>query len=468
VASKAALAVEWPVYRPKNWGLRNRRRRALPRPWYGLDTERDSKTGEFVCGWIYGDSGAYRFSGFDDLPGSGLFWVYNLGYDIEGMLRDLGVAEGWAARQDGASFSLFGEDCVYYHGKRFELGGRLFLDASAFFGRVPLAKLGAKGGVDASQMDLLRYCDDLEYQRSVDEYCIQDARIVYGIMNDLERTVGKYGVSLGSTPGATAKKFLGGVLPDFPEVVWKTHREFLKSYCGGRFEIVKRGVFDGVRQYDISSAYPYALTKCPFLSQKAYSRVVNRKTEDALYGSYYCDFDMGDFYLGLAPVWRNGIRVYSSKEYGVWLTRPEVLWLEDRGFNVKVRYGTEIYDSAADNSWERVIVGLYEDKSNAVDAFGKWGPKILMNTQYGILIQLVRKAGRWAPLGLVENPVDFAGRLAYEAPPKAFEAGAKYAPVYASNLTSIVRLMVLDAASSDNFTSSSKPCNSAGKSLSVP
>jgi hypothetical protein len=433
------------VRKPRRWGEAVKRKRCLPRPWSGLDTERDSSTGEFVCGWTVGDTGVKRFGTLRDLE-RGLYWVYNLAYDIEGMLRDLGIEEGWAARQDGASFELDGLTCVYYHGKRFEYGDLLFLDASAFFGRVPLRKLGAKGGVDASKMSLVRYCDDLEYQREVDSYCIQDSRIVYDAMNRLDLTVQQYGLSLGSTPGATAKRFLGTVVDSFPSVVWKTQRDFLKSYGGGRFELVKRGVFHDVRQYDISSAYPWALTKCPFLTGTAYARTVRRVTDSALYGSYFCDFDMGDFYLGLGPVWKNGIRVYSSQENGAWLARPEVLWLQEHGFSVDVRFGTEIYDSNASDSWARCITGLYDDKSCAVDDFGKWGPKILMNTQYGVLIQLVRRAGKWAPIPLVENPVDFAGSLAYEAPPNEFEAGQRYAPVYAGHLTSLVRVRILDAA----------------------
>jgi hypothetical protein len=44
------------------------------------------------------------------------------------------------------------------------------------------------------------------------------------------------------------------------------------------------------------------------------------------------------------------------------------------------------------------------------------------------------------------NPVDFAGHLALEAPPKCLEGGKNYAPIYAGNLTSLVRTRLLDGA----------------------
>lgn len=442
MVSKAKKAIEWDVYRPRNWGT-PAGHRAMPEPWYGLDTERDAKTGELVCAWIVGKD-CKRIEHFNDGP-PGTYWVYNLAYDMEGMLRDLEDNNAWAARADGAPFLLGDGEAVYYHGKRFdyrdEKGKWIFLEASSYNGRRPLKTLGAKGGVDASKMNLERYLSDPEYKERVDSYCIQDARIVYQWIRKLDKELQTMGVHIGSTPGATARRFLGR-MPAFPRVIWKTHKPFLQSYCGGRFEVCKRGVLHEVKQYDLVSAYPWALSKCPWLTENAKHRMVRRMTDDALYGSYLVSFEYDD-YLGIAPQWRGGVRVYSTAEESVWITRPELEYLHNVGADYNVIRGVEIYDEEATDLWSEVIGELFEAKQSG--EYG-WGPKIVLNSQYGILIQLVRKSGRWVPVGEATNPVDFAGILELEAPPEAFEGGKYYAPVYAGHLTAMVRVRILEAA----------------------
>lgn len=133
IASKSEQAINWPVYQPRNWGIPTKAR-ALPKPWFGLDTERNTQPGflpdgstaipgEFVCGWAVGES-LKQFTRLEDLD-PGTYWIWNLAYDIEGMLRDLGVEEAWAARQDGAKFELLGllRGGLLCHGFTFPLAG---------------------------------------------------------------------------------------------------------------------------------------------------------------------------------------------------------------------------------------------------------------------------------------------------------------------------------------------------------
>ena len=453
--SKSQLALEWPVYQPRGWGAPVKSK-PLPKPWYGLDTERDSKSGEFVCGWIVGND-VKRFDRLLDLE-SGTYWVWNLAYDIEGLLRDYRIAEAWAAKTDGAAFDILGGTAVYYHGKRFSWRGNgkklTFIEASSFFGRQPLSAIGAKEKIDASKMSLQMYRGNEEYtrldgtkgkyQEDVDSYCIQDARIVYDAILTLSGGLSKLGVDIGGTPGATARRFLARLGP-FPNVLWQTHKPFLRSYCGGRFEVTKRGVLHDVKQYDLVSAYPWALAECPWLTQTAYHRQGRRYSDDALYGTYEVSFDYDD-YLGVAPRWKKGIRVYSKREESTWLTRPEVKWLLDRGANVHVWRSVEVWDENATSLWRDVITELFDLKKKTKTAADKgWGAKIILNSQYGVLIQLVRKSGKWVDVGIAQNPVDFAGTLALEEPPKAFEGGKYFAPVYAGNLTALTRVRLLDA-----------------------
>jgi DNA polymerase family B len=444
--SKAQLAIEWPVFQPRGWGVPTKAK-PLMRPWYGLDTERDAKTGEFVCGWAVGET-TYRFNRLTDLQ-PGTYWVWNLAYDIEGMLRDLRIPEAWAAKSDGAAFPFLDGVACYYHGKRFDYkskAGKLnFLEASSFFGRRPLSAIGAKENMDASTMSLARYSTEPAYANAVDSYCIQDARIVYDAMGTVDKSLGLLGVTMGSTPGGTARRFLAKLGP-FPKLLWQTHKPFLRSYCGGRFEVTKRGVLHDVKQYDLVSAYPWALSKCPWLTESAWFKQTRRFSPNALYGTYDVGFNY-DNYLGVAPRWRGGVRVYSKKEESTWLTRPEVEYLLKRGVDVQIHRGLEVFDENATDLWRQVIYPLFAQKQASKNAFDKgWGPKIVLNSQYGILIQLVRKSGNWVEMGKAVNPVAFAGFLEYEAAPKEFEGGKYYAPLYAGNLTALTRVRLLEAA----------------------
>jgi hypothetical protein len=444
--SKSQLALEWPVFQPRGWG-KPTAGRELPKPWFGLDTERDAKTGVFVCGWCVGET-TFRFAGLRDFP-SGTYWIWNLAYDIEGLLRDLRLEEAWAARADGAAFEILGGTATYYHGKRFSWRGNgkkiTFIEASSFFGRQPLSAIGAKENIDASQMSLTRYQTDAQYCADVDKYCQQDARIVYEAIQTLSSGLKELHVDIGGTPGATARRFLATLGP-FPAILWQTHKAFLRSYCGGRFEVTKRGVIPDVKQYDLVSAYPWALSQCPWLTDTAYSRQTRRYSPDALYGTYEVSFHY-DNYLGVAPRWRQGIRVYSKRENSTWLTRPELEWLMERGANVHIYRGVEVWDQNATPLWKNVISELFALKKKNKTAPDKgWGAKIVLNSQYGVLIQLVRKSGKWVPISQAQNPVDFAGTLALEEPPKAFEGGKYFAPLYAGNLTGLTRCRILDAA----------------------
>jgi hypothetical protein len=445
--SKSELAIKWPVYRPRAWGKPSRQR-ALPGPWFGLDTERDAKTGEFVCGWAVGER-THQFRKFTDLP-DGTYWVWNHAYDIEGMLRDLRIEEAWAAKEDGSPFELFEGVAVYYHGKRFDWktpDRKLsFVEASSFFGKCPLKDIGAKEGVVASEMSLAEYKRNPEYRGKVDSYCQQDARIVYNAVQDLNMGVRTLGVELGSTPGATARRFLAR-LGQFPDILWQTHKHFIRSYCGGRFEVTKRGILHNVNQYDIVSAYPWALAQCPWLTPTAFQRWGKRFSDAALYGTYRVKFRFDD-YLGVAPRWRQNIRVYTKAQEETWLARPEVEWLINHGADLEILRGLEVFDPSATNLWEQTIMELFAMKKKGKKNPEGLGAKIILNSQYGVLIQLVRRAGEWVPRGQAKNAVDFAGMLELEEAPKELEGGKYYAPLYAANLTALTRIKLLDAARS--------------------
>ena len=430
------------------------------------------------------------------------------------MVADLGKEEGWAMREDGTRFKLGEASCIYYEGKRFEWkdhdGRRIFLEASSFFNRIPLkeaaktlcicacdgcrkhgkepkryqhcgeseATCPMKDPVDASKMSLSKYESDKRYRETVDKYCAKDARLVYRLMEFLRKGFADLGtqmngtpIDIGGTPGATARRLLRD-MPPFPKVVWTTQKAFLETYCGGRFEITRRGVFHDAKQYDKVSAYPWALANCPMLSPAATHEFTRRLSDNALYGAYEVEFSTDD-YFGLMPGWRGNTRVYSAREKRGWLCRPELEWLQRKGYDYKIHRGIEVFDESPTDGWRELVLPIFCAKDGhtwtcptlvRADAECKCDPderkkrkgqplglgaKVGVNSLYGILIQLILKGGIWkniADLQEGENVTDFAGLLAYVGGPKAYDAGQFYAPVYSATLTSMVRVDLLDTA----------------------
>lgn len=497
--SKTREAQNLPVFQPRNWGKPSRGK-PLPRPWWGLDTERDAKTGEFVCGWISNESQSHPFRTFTDLQ-PGVYWVWNVGYDLEAMMRDLGQEEGWAMRKDGSTFRVLDAQCVYYQGKRFEWrdhrGKLIFLEASSFFNRIGLkdaaktlceckcegctkhakqplvfqhcgrdeATCPMKDPVDASKMSLAKFKRDPTYRKTVDKYCAKDARIAYRLMTYLDRGFKSLSVDIGGTPGSTARRFLTN-MPAFPKIIFQTHRPFLNAYCGGRFEIVKRGFFHDAKQYDIVSAYPWALAQCPMLTNHATQSFAKRMSDESLYGAYEISFKT-DEYLGIAPAFRGNTRVYSKEQEKAWITKPELSWLQSNGYDYKIHRGVEVFDEAATDDWRKLVVPLFNKKDGHIDACPVYendkctcgkklkgmpislGAKVGVNSMYGILIQLIKKGGEWIDISELTEDMkaeDFAGSQVYVGGPKAFEGGQFYAPVYSASLTAMVRVGLLERA----------------------
>lgn len=489
--SKTRDALRREVYQPRNWGRPTQNPRPLKAPFWGLDTERNTEKGkrynDFVCGWIDNGVMSLPFRTFYDLQ-AGTYWIWNLGYDIEGMIRDLGKDEGWAIKEDGAAFRLGDAKCVYFKGKRFswkdERGERTFLNAQAFFNGIGLKDAAKtlcvckcegckkhkkepkkfqhcgedevtcpmKDPVDASKMSLTRYERDQEYRRIVDKYCAKDARIAFRLMEFLRVGFEELGrkmhngvpIPIAGTPGSTAKRLLKN-MPPFPKVVWATHRPFLETYCGGRFEIVKRGVFFHARQYDIISAYPWALANCPMLTEGATHRFTRRMSDDAIYGAYEISFKT-DEYLGVMPNWRGNTRVYSKAEKRGWICKPELEYLQSRGHSFEILRGHEIFDEGATDGWREIVVPVFDAKQTYKGQPLGGGAKVGVNALYGDLIQLIERGGKWVPIEDAVDPVDFAGMLALEKGAKAYEAGQFYAPCYSATLTSMVRVRILEAS----------------------
>jgi hypothetical protein len=137
--------------------------------------------------------------------------------------------------------------------------------------------------------------------------------------------------TLGGTAWATARRVIG--LPDseIPIPVW---REMRAAYYGGRVTIARPRVKGRGDHYDISSAYPWALSVAELPTGK-WSRVADGDARRALAkgapGLYCLDVDIPDCHLPPLPVRiANRICYPVGKVRGTW-TYPEIEGALERG-----------------------------------------------------------------------------------------------------------------------------------------
>jgi DNA polymerase type B, organellar and viral len=174
------------------------------------------------------------------------------------------------------------------------------------------------------------------------------------------------------------------------------------AYAGGRFEVIKTGynVTGPVYEYDINSAYPYAMTKLPDLAS-GWWETINGEIEDiANFGLYHLTFtaEGGDITNGWNtpfPLFhrnRQSLIFYPPVVSG-WFWSPEVKMAQEY---VRRMGGSIIIDKAyvyhSDNTLPFSFVKkMYDDRQRlkAEGSGAQIGLKLGLNSLYGKMAQQV-------------------------------------------------------------------------------
>jgi len=219
------------------------------------------------------------------------------------------------------------------------------------------------------------------------------------------------------------------------------------SYFGGRFEVIKRGYFDKVYQYDINSAYPYALTKLI----------------DVRNGFWIKSKDIPDFfYYGFLKVQVNSYEhdtispfPYRRKDglvyfpninnSDIWyLTYPEYQLANKMGAEMDIIDGWFFLPKKFDYLFAD-IKKLYEARKEAKknDKAMDLTLKLIMNSLYG------KFAEREFKIKAKLIPFDGAQTIKIGNQTIYFKemetAGTLFNPVYASYITSLTRKILLES-----------------------
>lgn len=166
------------------------------------------------------------------------------------------------------------------------------------------------------------------------------------------------------------------------------------GYFGGRFETFQLGEVGDVWQYDIRSAYPYAMTELPDLSDAEIVFVDSSTYDPSAFGLYFVEWNIPpDSIVGPFPFRIKGGRIlYPSSGRG-WYWQDEVRTaIKYYGSAVRVNAGYEIM--TGDNrpfGWTRDIFALrahYKD----IDDGRELPLKLALNSCYGKMAQGVGSA----------------------------------------------------------------------------
>jgi hypothetical protein len=175
----------------------------------------------------------------------------------------------------------------------------------------------------------LRYF--MRNKKLIREYCLDDCRLTKELaeywLDTFHDTFGFYPANWVSS-GYLAEKVLifnGVEMARFVDTAYSIQDLAWKSFYGGRFELIQRGYIGECYIYDINSAYPYALTFLPDITNGKWieSRKINPK---ASVGFFHIRSNISDS-VKIAPFpfrTKNKRIIYPTGEFETFVTLEEL------------------------------------------------------------------------------------------------------------------------------------------------
>jgi hypothetical protein len=264
-----------------------------------------------------------------------------------------------------------------------------------------------------------------EHWEDIKKYCIKDAELTKRLAENLIEHLHKFGVD---TDKFYSSAYLGSVYLKKKRAVndvWKYWTKCpnvidyaLKSYRGGKFEMVKRG-YGYFYEYDIRSAYPYELRNCIDL-RHCYVVHTKEYQKDAVYGFLLCRVSIPDVLYHSVGKYEGMVQTYPVGAFKAYITKQEYDWLVKRGCDVEILDGWWIIPDRIEYVYRDVVDELYrlKEKYRGQNDMLSHIAKIMLNGLYGKMIQMIP---------------DLFGEV---------RAGPLFNPIHASVVTANVRLRV--------------------------
>jgi hypothetical protein len=236
------------------------------------------------------------------------------------------------------------------------------------------------------------------------------------------------------------------------------------SYSGGRFEVMQRGTFYGVNEYDVNSMYPDKIRKLQNVYNTDFEFCRNQNSIDALrddaaYMFLKINVKQKDKYINILPFRREGLMISPRhKQYAqTYINKHELDLLDKYNVDYSIVDGYVGTAEAKDLVYKEVFETIYHarmkyPKSHFLSSLYK----IIMNSFYGKTIEmnvlveelehLEETCGTNSELTVCNDVLDMViDEKNDDLIVKSFIAGKYFCPVYAADITAPSRCVVTDA-----------------------
>lgn len=340
-------------------------------------------------------------------------WFFNITFDVESILKMLPEAELEEMLEDNET-EYKGFKLAYLPHKYFKIStkGKHVVDywdiAQFYLMSLENASLeylkDSKGVADIKGLMEYVYYDKVK--KVVSDYCIHDCDLTRRLGERMHEGVKSCNMPFSkpySVASLSETAFLQQCdIPEYLDAPLGVNKYFYWAYYGGWFELFKRGYqSEAIYEYDINSAYPFAMLDLPDTRDLRWERV-KRPSKDTVIGVYLIAFSPKR-QSNISPVQiRTEALSVHPQASGVRYVTDDELEIYQDVYKVKVISGFEAFGDHIRYPFREFVQKLYSDKSKYKnkDAAMYMTVKKCLNGFYGKNIQ--RTGGK---IGNCFNPV---------------------------------------------------------------
>lgn len=431
-----------------------------PRQVRGFDTETregrafliTSSTGE-VC-WSEDLNELLTFLSRFSLRSS-LNFFYNLQYDAQSLFAYLSRDELSPLYYLGKMF--YKDWKIFYVPRKFLSLQRKshtvrFYDLYQFF-NMSLEKASSKYlGEHKLELDVKQFSDPdyiSTHLEEIEAYCLQDARLLEYLGRYFQKLCLEAGVDFNRpiSPASVSERHFKQS-SDLPIIENRNAQaSALRTYYGGRFEVMRRGYIPKAYSFDINSAYPAVMSQLMNLNKGTWE--IGYKDDITYeYGFVRAFVTLDDPYLCPLPFDTYRCLIFPRmKARAVWMTLDEVRFIRKHQLGtVKIKDGWFWTVDEGELPFER-LVDLYhwrkrlKEDENPLELV----VKLIMNSIYGKTVQLTPVLERVHEVFPDRIDVDIIEGAMAGSYKRYYRTGQLFNPAYASLITTRVRLQCHEA-----------------------
>lgn len=237
---------------------------------------------------------------------------------------------------------------------------------------------------------------DLDYwdnnRKDIIKYCKKDAYLTAQLGNFLMKKVldSKLEMPKFFTSHASLSKQYFRFNSKLPQLKWIPTNILdiaFQCYYGGRFEVLRRGSFKKLYNYDINSAYPDVIRELPSLKYGNWVKVKKVSKKEKI-GYYKVILDINKKIISPFCIRTKNLVIFPNGIFHVWITWYEADLLRDS--IIKLHYGYEYRPTNREYyPFRNAIDYLYKFKTYYKDKeeVFYWLYKLTMNALYGCFVE---------------------------------------------------------------------------------